>query len=129
MTILKRLFIDDELQLFTSNRDLHHLTKTYLFFTSEADTEWTVPHNLRCTEIFTQVFYPNEFERFETLFADSITHKLNSSKIVFSEPREGVALLVCPQHSGNMDWIEVIATPETLNLINAAWINRVTGIN
>ena len=127
MKILKQIFLDDKIRFFTSSKDLHYLSKLHLFQTDEPSTEWLIPHRMGCQGIVTQVFYPTENNTFEIMLPDSIIHEHpNQTRIVFSEPQEGVAFLVCPQVIGSLDWEEVKGS---LNLINSGWINRTSGIN
>lgn len=126
MQILKKIFLDENVQLFTSSKDLHYLSKLHLYKTSMPDTQWVIPHRMKCSEIITQVFQSTENNTFEAILPDSIIHREDDSTISFFNPQDGVALLVCPRVVGELDWIELA---QTLNLINSGWINRTSGIN
>lgn len=92
--LLRKVFIDDELTMFTSNDDLHYLTKFNTYEASEPSSEWLIEHNLKSSDIITQVMVKDEVEGYINIQPISITHNNRSTKIKFSSPHKGYALLV-----------------------------------
>lgn len=100
MQVLKKLFLDENLNLFTSNFDLHKLNQVRLFKTSGPSEAWVINHNLTCPNsiILTQIFSLSETHeaQYRVVIPDSIKHSPDgSSTVTFAAPVEGYALMTC----------------------------------
>lgn len=107
MEILKKVFIDENLNLFTNREDLHRFNKIRLFKTDTPDSVWIINHDLKGMEIHSQTLTRGEAGSFEVIYPDSITHFTNKTEIRFSEPQDGVALLVNVDVAATLDWQQI----------------------
>lgn len=104
MQILRKIFLNNNFQTFTSVKDLHHLNSVKVHTMNVASTVWIITHNFDCSDIISQTFEENLEGGYDVLFPDEIKHELNQTIISFDQPQKGIVVLLCPRQTGTLDW-------------------------
>ena len=94
MQALRKIYIDENLNRFTSPKKLHYVNKPYLTTFETPLDEWNIKHNMNSTDFWVELFDDGDL----IILAEEIkVINTNEISIKFVSPQAGKALLYFPK--------------------------------